>query len=112
MIKVSVFYPNHEGSQFDMEYYCNSHMAMVREKLGSALKAVSIDRGLTDGSTRSAPAFKAIGHLFFATLEAFQVAIAPYNDTFLKDIPNYTDIRPIIQISEEVLPLEGKAIDQ
>ncbi len=30
MIKVSVFYPNQEGSKFDMAYYCASHMPMVR----------------------------------------------------------------------------------
>ena len=43
MIKVSVFYPNNEGCRFDMDYYCNSHIPMVREKLGADLKGVSVE---------------------------------------------------------------------
>jgi hypothetical protein len=30
MIKVSVFYPNNEGSRFDIGYYCNSLWSGVR----------------------------------------------------------------------------------
>jgi len=37
MIKVGVFYPNNEGSGFDMGYYCNSHIPMVREKAGAGM---------------------------------------------------------------------------
>ena len=29
MIKVSVMYVNEEGKEFDMDYYCKSHMPMV-----------------------------------------------------------------------------------
>ena len=46
MIKVSVFYPNTDASSFDMDYYCNSHMPMVREKLGDACKDAAIEGGL------------------------------------------------------------------
>jgi hypothetical protein len=38
MIKVSVFYSLKEDFKFDMDYYTNSHIPMVGEKLGSALK--------------------------------------------------------------------------
>jgi hypothetical protein len=37
MIKVSVLYPNKEGSKFDLGYYLNSHIPMVQEKLGASL---------------------------------------------------------------------------
>jgi len=33
MIKVSVFYPNDKGSRFDMTYYCDRHIPMVRRLL-------------------------------------------------------------------------------
>jgi len=46
MIKVSVFYPDREGSKFDMDYYCNSHIPMVREKLGPACKNVAVEHGI------------------------------------------------------------------
>jgi len=46
MIKVSVFYPNEEGKIFDMEYYLNKHGALLQEKLGAALKGVTVEQGL------------------------------------------------------------------
>ena len=47
MIKVSVFYTNNEGSKFDMNYYCNSHIPMVRQKLGAACKGAAVEQGIT-----------------------------------------------------------------
>jgi len=46
MIKVSVLYPNNEGSKFDMSYYCNSHIPMVQEKLGKVCKGVAVEQGV------------------------------------------------------------------
>jgi hypothetical protein len=45
MIKVSVLYPNVAGTKFDMAYYLNHHIPMVRRLLGSALKGVSVEHG-------------------------------------------------------------------
>ena len=50
MIKVSVFYPAGEGSTFDMDYYCNSHMPMVASECGGALRGMSVDAGLAGGA--------------------------------------------------------------
>ena len=36
VIKVSVFYPRSAGSQFDIDYYCETHMPMVQQLLGQA----------------------------------------------------------------------------
>ena len=47
MIKVSVFYPNEEGKKFDMDYYLNSHIPMVQEKVGAALKGGAVEQGLS-----------------------------------------------------------------
>jgi uncharacterized protein (TIGR02118 family) len=47
MVKISVLYPNGKGTKFDMEYYCNRHIPMVRQLLGSALKGASVDQGLS-----------------------------------------------------------------
>jgi len=64
MIKVSVLYPNNEGSKFDMSYYCNSHIPMVQEKLGKACKGVAVEQGVSGATPGSRPAFIAMGHLF------------------------------------------------
>jgi uncharacterized protein (TIGR02118 family) len=100
MIKVSVFYPNQEGSKFDMDYYCSSHIPMVREKLGAACKGVTVEQGMAGATPGSRPGFIAMGHLYFDTVETFQTAFAPHAESIMADIPNYTDIQPTLQISE------------
>jgi uncharacterized protein (TIGR02118 family) len=102
MIKVSVFYEYSEGKKFDMVYYCNNHIPMVKEKLGTACKHVDIDQGLGGAQPGSKPAFIAMAHMHFDSVDAFQKAFGPHAATILADTPNYTDIRPIIQISNEL----------
>jgi uncharacterized protein (TIGR02118 family) len=46
VIKVSVPYPNREGSRFDMTYYCETHIPMVKVLLGPALKGVAVEQGI------------------------------------------------------------------
>ena len=103
MIKVSVLYPAGEKATFDMEYYCRNHMPMVQQKLGAACKSVAAERGLAGGAPGTAPAYIAMGHLYFDSVEAFQAAFAPHASQIMADIPNYTNVQPVIQISEVTL---------
>jgi uncharacterized protein (TIGR02118 family) len=100
MIKVSVLYPNSEGKKFDMGYYCSKHMPMVQKKLGAACKRVAVEQGLGGAEPGSRPAYIAMGHLYFDSVEAFQTAYGPHAKAIMGDIPNYTDIQPTIQVSE------------
>ena len=100
MIKVSVFYPDRVGSKFDMDYYCNNHMPMVQQKLGAACKEVAVEHGLSGATPGSRPAYVAMGHLYFDSAEAFQAAFGPHAPAIMADIPNYTDIEPVFQVSE------------
>ena len=100
MIKVSVFYPNNEGSKFDIDYYCNRHIPMVREKLGAACKNAAVEQGIAGPTPGSRPAFIAMVHIYFDSVQAFQTAFGPHAEAIMADIPNYTDIQPTLQISE------------
>jgi uncharacterized protein (TIGR02118 family) len=100
MIKVSVFYPNNEGSRFDMDYCCNSHIPMVQEKLGAVLKGVSVEQGIGGAEPGSRATYIAMNNLFFDSVDAFESDFGPHAEAIMGDIPNYTDIQPIIQISE------------
>ena len=100
MIKVSVFYPAGENTKFDMDYYCKSHMQMVGQKLGSACKKMAVEQGLAGGAAGAPPTYIAMGHLYFESVADFEAAFAPHATTIMADIPNYTNARPIIQISE------------
>jgi len=100
MIKLSVFYPNEKGKKFDMDYYCNSHIPMIQKKVGAALKGGAVEQGLSGAEPGSPATYVAMGHLLFDSVEAFQSAFGPHAETIMADVPNYTDIQPVIQISE------------
>lgn len=100
MVKVSVFYPNRKGVRFDIEYYCNRHMPLVRRLVGAALKGVNVEHGICGDEPGSPPAYVALGHLLFDSVEAFQAGFGPHVQEIMADIPNYTDVQPAIQISE------------
>lgn len=100
MIKVSVFYPNTPGARFDFDYYANTHLPLVRDKLGSACQGVAADKGIAGGAPGAAPAYIAIAHLYFESVDAFNAAFGPVANDILGDIPNYTDLTPDLQISE------------
>jgi uncharacterized protein (TIGR02118 family) len=100
MIKVSVFYPNGEGKHFDMAYYCEKHMTLVQRLCGAPLKGMAVEHGVSGMATGSPAPFVAMGHLYFDSAEAFQAAFGPHLNEIVGDIPNYTNIEPIIQISE------------
>jgi uncharacterized protein (TIGR02118 family) len=100
MIKVSVFYPNDDGAAFDMDYYVNSHMPLVHERCSPLIKGMSVDGGLAGGTPDAPAPYAAIGHLLFDSVEDFQGSFGPHADEIMGDIPNYTKIQPVIQISE------------
>jgi uncharacterized protein (TIGR02118 family) len=100
MIKVSVLYPNEEGKKFDMDYYCNKHMPMVQEKLGAACKSIAVEGGLGGAEPGSPATYIAMGHMLFDSVEEFQAAFGVHAEALMADVPNYTDIQPLIQVSE------------
>jgi uncharacterized protein (TIGR02118 family) len=98
MIKVSVLYPNEEGKKFDMIYYCDKHIPMCQEKLGCL--QVAVEQGLAGGTPGTPAPYIAMGHLYFDSLEALQAAFEQHAAEIMADIPNYTEIAPVMQISE------------
>lgn len=100
MIKVTVVYPNSSGSHFDIRYYCNTHIPLVGRLLGPALKGVAAEHGIAGAAAGSPAPFLAIGQLQFDSVEAFQSAFGPHSKEIMSDVPNYTNIQPVIQISE------------
>jgi len=100
MIKVTILYPNAEGKTFDMDYYANKHMPMVAHLLGNALKSLEIDKGVAGRTPDEPVPYLAIGYLYFNKLSDYQDAFGPNAEKIVSDIPNYTNIQPVIQISE------------
>ena len=102
-IKVSVLYPSGNGKTFDMDYYCNKHVPMLAGLLGDAVIGATVENGLGGGEPGSPPSFMAMGNLYFETMESFQSSFGPNAEKIMSDVPNYTNIDPIVQVSEVMI---------
>ncbi|WP_396591244.1 EthD family reductase [Allomuricauda sp. R78024] len=100
MVKVTILYPNGDGKTFDMNYYSNKHMPMVASLLGDSLKLSKIDKGIAGRTPDEPIPYLAIGYLYFDKLSAYQNSFGPNAEKIVGDIPNYTNIQPVVQISE------------
>ena len=102
LIKISVMYPYAEGKTFNMEYYETKHMPMVAGYLGSNLVKYTIEKGLSSGIPNQPLPFMAIGTFYVKSLSEYQAAIAPNRDAIRADFVNYTNVAPVILVSEVV----------
>lgn len=100
MIKVSVMYPNGKDVQFDAAYYKNSHLPMIVNALGDALKNLELDLGIGGRVPGELAPYVAIAHLKFNDVASFQAAFGPHAETFAADVKNYTNVQGELQISE------------
>lgn len=100
MIKVSVMYPNGPDIHFDEAYYRDRHMPMVKELMGEHCKSYTIDRAFPSDTAQKDAPYIAMGHLFCESVEAFQAGFGPHTEVIMGDIPNYTNQKPLIQISQ------------
>jgi len=100
MVKVSVLYPNDDGKKFDMGYYLDTHMPLVQKLLAPACTNVAVDQGIAGGTPGSKAPYVAIGHLFFNTVEDFMSSFGPNANAIMNDIPNFSDITPVVQIND------------
>ena len=99
MYRISVLYPNQEGRRFDLEYYMKRHVPLVKSLLEPfRLKDVEVTQGLASGSG-GPPPYLVVTHLIFDEIEDFQRGMKEQQALFAADLPNYTDITPIFQIS-------------
>ncbi len=103
MIRASIFYPQKEGGKFDQAYYKNTHMPLVQKRLGNlGLIRLEIDRGLAGGAPGSPAPFVCIGHLYFNSVTDLQKALEKHGAELMRDVPNFTNLTPQMQISEIV----------
>ena len=102
MIRVTFLYPNKPGSRFDAAYYIDVHMPLAIKRLQPALKGATAEIGISSDMPGQ-PAYAAIAVFLFESVEAFNTAVMPHHAELQGDIPNYTDIEPVVQISEQRL---------
>ena len=100
MVKVSVLYPNDEVKKFDMNYYLDTHMPLVKKLLSDACTNITVDEGIAGATPGSKAPYIAIGHLHFNSVEDFISSFTPNANAIMNDLPNFTDIAPVVPINE------------
>ncbi len=100
LFKIAVLYPSGEGKTFDMAYYETRHMPMVAALLGKNLKFYEIDKGIAGRTTADKIPYLAIGYFYVRNVDEYNKAIGQNRDAIVNDFKHYTNIQPVIQISE------------
>ena len=85
-----------------MDYFLQCHLPLVDQAWGSALLKKEIDAGLCGPGPGTRPTYVAVAHLYFHSIQSFQAALGPQHKALEKEATNFTDIKPVIQVSNVV----------
>lgn len=97
MMIISVLYPVAADDSFDMDYYIQSHVPLVQRLLEPmGLRETRILRAAPDA------AFPVIAELSFDDQASLDAALAAHGPETQADIPNFTNVVPVIQVSEQI----------
>lgn len=102
MFNISSIYPRTEGCEFDFDYYLDKHMprSVALLSVAKGFRGVSVERGIDIDVPNLKSSYVAMCHYYFDSLEDFMAAFGPHAEELQGDIPNYTNIEPIIQVNE------------
>ncbi len=100
MMVLTVLYPATPGGRFDWDYYNDAHIPLVRSAFGTTgLQDVQVLQGVSTPDGGLAP-YVAIANLIFADADAVQASLTgPRAAEVFGDLANFTDIRPVTQLS-------------
>ena len=102
MVTMTVVYPYAADAPFDQAYYIDSHIPLAREVFGDAVTDVSVHYALA--GLAGDPPFAAIAQLEFASMEAYQQAMAhPRAAEVGADVANFAGVTPMIQLSRKAM---------
>lgn len=96
MLRCTVLYPNKAGAKFDFDYYLKKHIPLANEILGGKFKVAKV----LPGQDGKAPAFICIASIDVPSADDFATRNKARGAELGKDIANYTDVTPIIQMEE------------
>lgn len=101
MISVMVLYANSPGTRFDLEYYTSRHLPLVRRLLEPmGMRSLTFVREMAVDPTGPSQAFQLVAELRFDDMESTRTALAAHGAETQADIPNFTDVAPIILIGD------------
>ncbi|MCG2635202.1 MAG: EthD family reductase [Gammaproteobacteria bacterium] len=101
MIRISVLYPNEPGSHFDHDYYLNVHFPLALRLLAPyGVTRIEMDR-VAEGIDPGQPSpWHCIGLIYCESIAGFRQGYADHGAVISGDVPNYTNVRGSVVISE------------
>lgn len=96
MFRMTAVYPAADGAEFNWDYYTSKHFDIVRETCGPHGLIAASAQQCMPGPDGSASPYVAVATLDFESAEKFQAAFAAAAPTLMGDIPNFTNIQPVI----------------
>ena len=101
-ITVNVSYPKHAGSKLDMDYYLATHLELVGKYWGDKLISARAIKGIAWPNQDTPPLYQVVTILEVESVEVLQDVLEARGGEIMGDIPNFTDVEPVIQISENL----------
>jgi len=103
MVIISVIYPAGEGARFDVDYYLKSHMPLASARWKDyGLRETKVLRGSSAPGGGAAP-YLIMALLSFDSAAAFEQALERHGQEIIGDVPNFTNIQPIIQVNDVLM---------
>ncbi len=102
MITVTVMYPNTPGSKFDMDYFLGAHLDLVGKLWGGNLISARAVKGLGTPDPDTPAPYQVMAILEIESMEVLHQLAEEHGEEVRGDIPNFTDVAPTVQISENL----------
>jgi uncharacterized protein (TIGR02118 family) len=103
MVIVSVMYPAAAEATFDMDYYRQTHIPLVRTRWNACgLRELKVMTG-AGAPGGGAPTYSVIALLTFDSAADVDQAVARHGAEIMGDIANFSNAQPVIQINDVVV---------
>ena len=95
-------YPNTPGARFDLDYYVSKHIPMCQKFAEGLGLNFQVDKGVGTAIPGAPAPYLAMAVVTVPSLEILQNYLATHGAAIMGDVPNYSDISPVFQISEVI----------
>lgn len=104
---LTILYPYGNPDTFNHDYYRDSHLPMIMKLCGTkAISRFELRKGLSSQDGTGAPPYTATINIYIGDQEAFDEAGKLHNQTMIDDVPNFSQVHPVI-IPTEVYGASG-----
>ncbi|MCB9895905.1 MAG: EthD family reductase [Planctomycetes bacterium] len=98
MFRLTAVYPAKEGARFDWDYYKTRHFDLVRETCAPHGLVGAGAVQCVPGPDGSPAPYVAVATIDFESAEKFAAGFPVAAPILMGDIPNFTDIQPVITV--------------